>query len=158
MMHESANLAEFFLSAAPLDPRLLADRLLQPRAGALATFEGWVRDHNEGRHVLRLEYEAYGPLALKEGARILEEAHGRFGILNALCAHRTGALEVGAIAVWVGTCSPHRDAAFAACRYIIDEIKQRVPIWKKELYPEGDSGWVNCPACAAPGHRRRREG
>lgn len=121
-----------------------------PVAGAYASFEGWVRNHNDGRDgVLRLEYEGYEQLGVKEGERILAEALARFDIAKAHCIHRLGVLEIGELAVWVGVTAAHRDAAFAACRYIIDEVKHRVPIWKKEHYADGDSGWVNCEACAA---------
>ena len=73
-------------------------------------------------------------------------------VASALCAHRVGALAIGDLAVWVGVSSAHRDAAFQASRFIIDEIKHRLPIWKKEYYVDGDSGWVNCEACAAHAH------
>ena len=125
---------------------LLAD----PVAGAYAGFEGWVRNHNEGRAgVLHLEYEGYEQLGVKEGERIIAEAAARFDITKAHGIHRLGKLEIGELAVWVGVSAAHRDAAFDACRYIIDEVKHRVPIWKKEHYADGDSGWVNCEACAA---------
>jgi molybdopterin synthase catalytic subunit len=107
-----------------------------------------VRDHNEGRTVLRLEYEAFAPLALREGTRILAEARARFGLERAYCAHRIGLLQIGELAVWVGVSAAHRGEAFDACRFIIDQIKHRVPIWKKEYYTDGDSGWVNCERCA----------
>jgi len=107
------------------------------------TFEGRVRNHNEGKTVLRLGYQAYAPLALAEGERILAEAQARFAIERALCVHRTGELAIGDIAVWVGVSAAHRDAAFAACRYVIDEIKRRVPIWKNEFYADGASGWLH---------------
>jgi molybdopterin synthase catalytic subunit len=121
-------------------------------AGAYVNFEGWVRDHNEGQKVLRLEYEAYESLGVKEGEKIIAEALSRFGVGAALCVHSLGALEIGDLAVWVGVSSPHRAEAFAACRYIIDEVKHRVPIWKKEHYVDGDSGWVNCERCATHAH------
>jgi len=138
-------------SETPIDAQALRAELSDPACGGYAAFEGWVRDHNEGQRVTRLEYEAFVPLALREGARILDEACERFGIRRALCVHRLGALELGAIAVWVGAASEHRDEAFRACRYIIDEVKHRLPIWKKEHYESGDSGWVNCERCAAAG-------
>jgi molybdopterin synthase catalytic subunit len=78
------------------------------------------------------------------------EAIARFGVARAACVHRVGELAVGELAVWVGVSAPHRDEAFRACRYIIDEVKHRLPIWKKEHYLDGDSGWVNCERCAAP--------
>ncbi len=98
--------------------------------------------------MLRLEYEAYEALAVREGERIITEAMSRFGVVRAACVHRLGALAIGDVAVWVGASSPHRNEAFLACRYIIDEVKHRLPIWKKEHYVSGDSGWVNCERCA----------
>lgn len=139
------------MTRAAIRPDELRCRLADPAAGAYAAFEGWIRNENEGHAVVRLEYEAYEPLAVKEGARIIAEAKSRFHIGNALCVHRTGLLEIGECAVWVGVSSPHRDEAFAACRYIIDEVKVRLPIWKKEHYADGHSGWVNCERCAAHG-------
>ncbi|MEM9058644.1 MAG: molybdenum cofactor biosynthesis protein MoaE, partial [Pseudomonadota bacterium] len=128
----------FRIGASPIDSNALRDALAAPGAGACATFEGWVRNRNEGRAVARLDYEAYRELAEPEGARIVAEAIARFGITHALCVHRTGALAIGDLAVWVGASAPHRGAAFSATRYIIDEIKARVPIWKKEHYASGD--------------------
>lgn len=118
------------------------------RCGAAVFFEGRVRDHNEGRAVERLEYEVYEPLSISEGVRIIEEARARWAILGALGVHRGGLLELGDIAVLVGVVSPHRDEAFQAARYIIDEAKQRLPIWKREHYRDGDRHWVNCHRCA----------
>src|SRR3954471_1047056 len=125
-------------------------QLLDPAAGGYASFEGWVRNHNEGLPVRHLEYEAFEPLAIKEGERIVAEAIKRFGIEHAACVHRIGDLAIGEMAVWVGVSARHRAEAFQACRYVIDEVKHRVPIWKKEHYENGDSGWVNCERCAAP--------
>ena len=135
--------AAFLLSDSPLDPATLGRDLVNDGAGACITFEGWVRDHNAGRPVRRLDYQAYGPLASREGEAILAEARERFAILSAHCAHRVGSLAIGDLAVWVGVSAAHRDAAFAACRYIIDEIKSRVPIWKNEHYADGESGWLH---------------
>jgi sulfur-carrier protein adenylyltransferase/sulfurtransferase len=143
----------FRFSSTPLDESVLRRTLGDPTCGGYAAFEGWVRDHNEGRRVQRLEYEAFEPLAIKEGERIIAEAIVRFGVQHAACVHRIGALAIGEKAVWVGVTAHHRDEAFRACRYIIDEVKHRVPIWKKEHYENGDSGWVNCERCAEhPGH------
>jgi molybdopterin synthase catalytic subunit len=133
----------FTISPEPIDPAVLARDLRDPGAGACATFEGWVRNRNDGRMVLGLDYEAYSALAEKEGARILEEAGAKFSILKAVCAHRTGALALGDLAVWVGVAAAHRGAAFDACRYIIDQTKLRVPIWKREHYADGTTEWVN---------------
>src|SRR5262249_27935129 len=126
--------------------------------GGYGSFEGWVRNHNDGFAVRRLEYEAFEPLAIKEGERIIAEAMTRFGVEHAACVHRIGDLAIGDMAVWVGVSARHRAEAFAACRYIIDEVKHRVPIWKKEHYGNGDSGWVNCERCAAVDHEVHEHG
>ena len=141
----------FALSERALDVAALRASLADPACGGFAAFEGWVCNSHEGRQVLRLEYEAFAQLAQREGERILAEACAKFGVPNVACAHRTGLLELGDVAVWVGATSPHRDEAFRACRYVIDEVKHRLPIWKKEHYVGGDSGWVNCERCALPG-------
>ncbi len=143
----------FSLSSDPLHIEPLKAATENPECGALVTFEGWVRNHNEGHEVTSLEYEAYESLAVVEGNRILDEAREKFGLRQAVCIHRIGHLAIGDIAVWVGVATPHRDAGFKACRYIIDEIKVRVPIWKKEHYVNGDSGWVNCEECAKHGRK-----
>ena len=137
------------ITAEPIEPALLRESLADDGAGGFCTFEGWVRNRNEGRTVRRLEYEAYAPVAIAEGERVIAEAMQRFPFLGARCVHRIGHLEIGELAVWVGVTAAHRDEAFKACRYIIDEIKVRLPIWKKEHYVDGDSGWVNCERCAA---------
>jgi adenylyltransferase/sulfurtransferase len=142
----------FAFSSAALEPDLYRKELTDITAGGYASFEGWVRNHNEGQAVTRLEYEAFEALANKEGERIVAAAIEKFGIVKAACVHRIGSLEIGDMAVWVGVSSRHRAEAFAACRYIIDEVKHRVPIWKKEHYVNGDSGWVNCERCAEAAH------
>ena len=147
----------FCFSRTPLDVSALRAALADPACGGYAAFEGWVRDHNEGQRVRHLEYEAYESLAVREAERIVAAAVARFGVSHAACAHRVGDLAVGELAVWVGVSAPHRDEAFRACRYIIDEIKHRLPIWKKEHYVGGDSGWVNCERCATPGHASEHE-
>jgi molybdopterin synthase catalytic subunit len=139
----------FRFSRQALEPRALAAELADPGCGGYAAFEGWVRDVNDGERVRRLEYEAFEALAVREGERIVAEAITQFGARHAACVHRVGDLGIGELAVWVGVSAPHRDEAFRACRYIIDEVKHRLPIWKKEHYVSGDSGWVNCERCAA---------
>lgn len=136
-------MARFSLSDIPFDVAHLRGNLLDERVGAYASFEGWVRAHNEGRSVRGLRYESYAPLAEKEGEAILAEAVSRFDIIDAACVHRVGDLALGELAVWVGVTAAHRDPAFAACRWIIDEVKARVPIWKHERYAEGDAGWLH---------------
>jgi molybdopterin synthase catalytic subunit len=140
----------FQLLSEPIDPRVLAGTLDDPRAGAFVEFQGRVRNHNDGHAVSALEYEAYAPLAVKEGTRILQEAAARFDLINAGCVHRIGSLQIGDLAVWVGVTAPHRDAAFKACRWIIDETKARVPIWKNEHYEGGATHWINCATRQTP--------
>jgi molybdopterin synthase catalytic subunit len=139
------------ITEAAIDPAALQHSLANPAAGGYCAFEGWVRNENEGHVVERLEYEAYEPLCISEGEKVLAEARKMFPYLEARCVHRVGVLEIGDCAVWIGVVSAHRDEAFKACRYIIDEIKQRLPVWKKEHYANGDSGWVNCERCAQHG-------
>jgi len=133
----------FRLSETTIDAAALRIGLEDPAAGGCVTFEGWVRNHNDARAVTRLDYQAYGPLAEDEGEAILDEARAKFGLRAVRCVHRTGALAIGEMAVWVGVSADHRDAAFAACRWIIDEVKRRVPIWKNEHYADGESGWLH---------------
>lgn len=137
------------MTTSAIDPEDLRKVLRADEAGGYASFEGWIRNHNEGQAVTQLEYEAYAPLAVTEGERVISEAFERFDILHAQCVHRSGLLKIGDCAVWVGVSAAHRDAAFLACRYIIDQVKVRLPIWKKEHYVNGTSGWVNCERCAA---------
>jgi molybdopterin synthase catalytic subunit len=139
----------FRFTQTAIDTQSARAELKNLGAGGYVSFEGWVRDQNEGREVTRLEYEAFQELAVKEGDRIIAEALRRFPVKHALCLHRVGSLALGDMAVWVGVSSAHRGEAFEACRFIIDEVKHRVPIWKKEHYLNGDSGWVNCERCAA---------
>jgi molybdopterin synthase catalytic subunit len=136
-------MARFSLSPTPIDAASLQAGLHDVRAGACASFEGRVRDHNDGRTVRGLRYEAYAELAGREGEAILAEAMQRFDILDAACVHRVGDLSIGEMAVWVGASAAHRGPAFEACHWIIDEIKTRVPIWKHERYASGDAGWLH---------------
>ena len=134
----------FKITAAVIDPAARKRELERSSAGACVTFEGWVRNHNEGEAVQALEYEAHQGIAEKEGLRIVAEALEKFAVTTVLCEHRVGKLAIGDCAVWVGVSADHRGAAFDACRYVIDETKARVPIWKKEHYASGATGWVNC--------------
>ena len=153
LFHRLQEADVFDLTDKPIVAAELVTRLTADTCGAFVSFEGWVRNHNEGQRVLRLEYESYKALAVKEGEKIIAEACAKFPVTHVVCLHRTGELAIGDVAVWVGVSSPHRGEAFDACRYVIDEVKLRVPIWKKEHYTNGDSGWVNCEACAAAGHQ-----
>ena len=140
---DDPRIRRFQLADAPFDIAPLRATLLRDDAGAYASFEGWVRDHHDGRAVDGLRYEAYAELALAEGDAILGDALSRFAIADARCVHRTGTLAIGELAVWVGVSAAHRDAAFAACRWIIDETKARVPIWKHERYRDGEAAWLH---------------
>jgi len=142
----------FSVSATPIDSGEFRRGLADSSCGGYVQFEGWVRDHNEGQRVMRLEYEVYEPLAVKEGLLIIGEAMERFAIVRAAAVHRSGLLGLSDLAVIVGVSAPHRGPAFDACRYIIDQAKLRLPIWKKEHYANGAAEWVNCRHCAAAGH------
>ena len=127
----------------PVDVAALQD--VASRDGALCLFLGVVRDENEGRRVLRLEYEAYEDMALPLMEEIAAEARRQFGVGEVRIVHRLGRLEIGEVSVAVAAASPHRAEAFAACRYAIDTLKARVPIWKKEFYADG-AVWRDEPA------------
>jgi molybdopterin synthase catalytic subunit len=148
----------FRFTEVAIDTNQARRELCDRGAGGYVSFEGWVRDFNEGQEVTRLEYEAFQALGVKEGERIVAEALRRFPIKHALCIHRVGILDLTDMAVWVGVSAAHRGEAFDACRFIIDEVKHRVPIWKKEHYRNGDSGWVNCERCAVPAHQHATRG
>jgi molybdopterin synthase catalytic subunit len=130
----------FAITASPIDPAALKRSLEADSAGAYVAFEGWVRDHNDGAPVVALEYEAHETIAVREGEKIVEEARRRFPILAARCEHRVGKLAIGDCAVWVGVTAAHRGAAFDACRFVIEEIKRSLPVWKRERFVDG-SEW-----------------
>ena len=131
-----------FLTERPIDIELLIERVESAERGGIAIFLGTVRNHHAGRAVERLEYSAYGPMAEAECARIVAEAERTWGAAVAV-EHRIGALGLGEVSVAVAAAAPHRDEAFAACRYVIDELKQRVPVWKREHYADGTVAWVD---------------
>lgn len=135
--------ALFLLRETPLDIAALHRRMADPGAGALCMFEGRVRNNHKGRAVTALDYQAYETMAEREGDRIVAEARERFGLIDACCEHRIGHLEIGDPAIWVGVLAGHRDAAFTGCRWILDEVKARVPIWKREYYVDGPSEWIH---------------
>jgi molybdopterin synthase catalytic subunit len=131
-----------YLTTAPLDLGRLLTRVSAPARGGIACFLGVVRDHHGGKGVRSLDYSAYEPMAEAECARIVAEARARWQADVAL-EHRLGHLEIGEAAVAIAAAAPHRDAAFAACRYVIEEVKRRVPIWKREQYADGTEAWVD---------------
>ena len=137
----------FELTDKPIRPDDLKAAMIRTDCGGFNSFEGWVRDWNEGRPVLGLHYEAYEELALKEGRRIIEEVRGKHPVHELRAVHRVGSLKLGEIAVWIGAAGEHREEAFVACRLAIDEIKARVPIWKQEFYEDGETKWINCMRC-----------
>ncbi len=137
----------FQLTSTPLETLNLKEGLAAGNAGGFCVFEGLVRNQNDGKTVVALEYEAFEKGCQAEIKKIFQEVAGKFDIIQMKCVHRVGRLNVGEIAVWIGVTAAHRDAAFQACRCLIDEIKHRLPIWKKEFYINGDSGWVNCSEC-----------
>jgi molybdopterin synthase catalytic subunit len=114
-----------------------------PEAGGMVAFEGCVRNHHLGRAVLSLSYSAYVELALSEGESIVREAISKFDLAHAAAAHRYGPLRIGECAVWVAAWGRHRAEAFEGARFLIDEIKRRLPIWKEEFYADGTSEWVH---------------
>lgn len=130
-----------------LDIEVFKNEVMLLENGASVIFEGIVRNHNEGKNVTSLEYQAYPTMAIKVGNEIIKKAKEKFNITNALCIHRTGHLKVGEIAVWVVATSHHRQDSFLACEYIIDEVKTLVPIWKREHYLLTNPEWVACHQC-----------
>lgn len=135
----------FSLSSDPIDSPQWHRCLHSLTDGAVVVFEGLVRNYHGDRPVAALDYEAVEGLALQTFAAIEQEAVAMFGLSRVIAVHRVGRVSAGDPAVWVGVASPHRDAAFAGCRFVIDELKQRLPIWKKEVYEDGAVRWVNEP-------------
>lgn len=124
-----------------LDLNELVQVVGDPGAGAIVTFIGTTRDNNEGRRVYSLEYEAYPGMAEQEMRKLGEEAAAKWQLSHIAVHHRIGRVPIGEASVMIAVASPHRDEGFQACRYIIDELKKRVPIWKKEIY-EGGEVWI----------------
>ena len=125
----------------PIDPSSVS-RLATPMDGAVVTFLGVVRGATEGKAVAGLDYEAYEEMAVKEMKRIAEEAVDKWAVSRIAIIHRTGSLDVGDVSVAIAVSAPHRGEAFDACEFLIDTLKVSVPIWKKELFKDGSSSWV----------------
>jgi molybdopterin synthase catalytic subunit len=138
-----------YLTSKPIQLESLLASVRSPARGGVATFTGMVRDHHAGRRVIRLHYSAYGPMAQVECERIVAETESRWPVAVAL-RHRTGPLEVGEMAIAAVAASGHRDAAFTACRHLVEEVKRRVPIWKQEFYADGGVEWVDPAASGQP--------
>ena len=137
----SANLDFFELTTAPIDVAAVARRVVLPECGATVTLDGYAREWTKGRRTLYLVYEAYEPMALTEMKRLGAQAHEKFDIAHIGIVHRTGRLEIGETSVAISVSAPHRAAAFAACEWAIRELKRTVPIWKKEVFEDGEV-WV----------------
>jgi MoaE-MoaD fusion protein len=131
----------FRLADGPLDLGAVIAEVEDERAGAIATFQGTVRRQSRGRTVIALEYEAYAGMAEKVMAEIADGVKSRYDLCEVAIAHRTGRCEVGDVSVAIAVSAPHRQDALSACRDVIDELKERVPLWKKEFY-EGGEEWI----------------
>jgi molybdopterin converting factor subunit 1 len=131
----------FELTAEPIDVGKVARRVVLPECGATVTLDGYAREWTRGRRTLYLVYEAYAPMALREMKRLGEQAHEKFEIAHLGIVHRTGRLEIGETSVVIAVSAPHRRAAFEACEWAIRELKRTVPIWKKEVFADGEV-WV----------------
>jgi molybdopterin synthase catalytic subunit len=127
----------------PIDPAALLRFVARVSNGATVLFVGTVRDTNEGRDVAGIEYVAYRAMAARELQRILEEAGDRFDTADLAVEHRVGALDLGECSVAVAVAHPRRGSAFDAARYVVEELKKRVPIWKREMYADGRREWVH---------------
>ena len=125
-----------------IEPDALFDWSLKPHHGAVVTFAGTVRDNTEGRRTLRLEYEAYAEMAEAKMQEVGVEISERWGIEDVAMIHRVGTLEIGEISILISVAAPHRKNAFEACSYAIDRVKQIVPVWKKEIWADGEREWV----------------
>ncbi|GAB5552373.1 MAG: molybdopterin synthase catalytic subunit MoaE [Saprospiraceae bacterium] len=125
----------------PLDVKVCQEWVTSPGAGGITHFVGTVRNQTQGKEVLKLDFEAYVPMALSEMHKIAEQAKKRWSAEKVLIHHRIGSLEIGEIAVIIAVATPHRKASFEACAYAIDTLKETVPIWKKEFFEDGEI-WV----------------
>jgi len=133
----------------PIDVELLEQEVAHPAAGAIVTFAGMTRRDNVGRRVLRLEYEAYEPMALSEMRKLAYEAGQQWKIVRIAIRHRIGVVEIGETSVAIAVAAAHRAEAFEACRFAIDRLKQIVPIWKKEYFQGGEI-WIGCQTSHPP--------
>ena len=142
--------SDFFeLTTDAIDVGAIARRVVLPECGATVTLDGYAREWTRGRRTLYLVYEAYAPMALRELQRLGREAHERFEIAHLGIVHRTGKLEIGETSVVISVSAPHRRAAFEACEWAIRELKRTVPIWKKEVFEDGEV-WVEGEGGASP--------
>jgi molybdopterin synthase catalytic subunit len=146
--HDS-RIGRITIGREPIDVAALEREVADPAAGAIVSFTGTTRRDNAGRKVLRLEYEAYEPMALSEMRKLANEAIQRWKIVRIAIAHRIGVVEIGETSVAIAISAAHRGEAFEACRFAIDRLKEVVPIWKKEHF-EGGEVWIGCQTSHPP--------
>ncbi len=135
----------------PIDHAAVTDRVRSIQAGAVVSFLGTVREMTGDRRTVLLEYEAYPDMALAKMADLETEARARWPVIDAAIVHRVGRLDLGEVSVVVAVSCPHRDQAFEACRWLIDTLKEVVPIWKKEVWADGTEEWVHPGMTTPPG-------
>ncbi len=152
----SSSASDFFeLTTDPINVGAVARRVVLPECGATVTLDGYARGWTKGRRTLYLVYEAYEPMALRELKKLGAIVHDKFDIAHIGIVHRTGRLEIGETSVVISVGAPHRRAAFAACEWAIRELKRTVPIWKKEIFEDGEI-WVEGEARQNPENLQRR--
>ena len=134
-------MAHVVITPELLDEAAVRDAVADPKAGAIVSFVGAARDHHDGKVVVRLEYEAFAEMAIQQLEKLQAEAVEKFDVVDVAVHHRTGRTEIGEASVIIAVSAAHRGAAFDACRYVIDTLKETVPIWKKEFYADG-SAWI----------------
>ena len=160
MQQTSANLVHAAIVRSAIDTTELIARVGAPEHGAVLLFLGTVRDHNDGRPVEGVGYEAYEEMARAVLATVAEEAAARLGSGAVAVEHRVGELAVGEVSVAIAVAAPHRAPAYEASRYVIEEIKKRLPVWKQERYVDGDARWLPGtsprPEQAAPRTKERQ--
>ena len=144
----SGGITRAHVTSDVLDTKIITQSVHKPEYGAVTTFEGVVREENLGRQVAYLVYDAYVPMAEAEMERIANEAEEKWGDMGVSMSHRTGRLEIGEVSIVVAVSTGHRKESFEVCRYIVDQIKMRVPIWKKEVWEDGEE-WIGVPRSSA---------
>jgi molybdopterin synthase catalytic subunit len=147
----SGDAERFLITTEPLDPQALTDAVRTDESGAVTLFYGVARNNSDGRAVIALEYEAHETLAEKKLREVADEVSGRFDITGIGVYHRTGRLEIGETSLLIAVSSAHRREAFEACHYAVDRIKEVVPIWKKEIWEDGEGDWVAGHPVEVPG-------
>jgi molybdopterin synthase catalytic subunit len=153
-----AGAREFLVTAEPIESRELYDAVRADEAGAVVLFHGVARNNSEGRRVVALEYDAYPSMAEKKLREVADEVRARWPVAGIAIHHRTGRLAIGEASLLVAVSAPHRREAFEACHHAVDRVKQVVPIWKKEIWEDGDGAWVAGHAVELPAPAEARRG